>query len=267
MKTMKKPMLLLAFIIFSFGLFAQDFEVAPVALEFTLEPGESESKAVRVTNYSAKEYNFVLEIFDENYNGEQTERYLPAGSTPNSLAGWLTINPSYITLRPNESKMVDVTLSVPSNASETRWAVIGVRTAQERSIFEADKNLAAGVLVSPRIKVTVTQSPKSNLNFKAKIEKFALAGKTDEGFQTFEVTVKNSGNKTVTANLGLMVANIKSGKEFKEDQGGVVLMPGQAKSFKVQLNQVLPKGEYAIAAVLDYGKNSPLEVMQLMLTE
>ena len=63
---------------FSYG---QDFEVSPVVLNFSLEPGEVASKTITITNYSAKEYTFVLEQYDEGYNGEEIERYMPPGTS------------------------------------------------------------------------------------------------------------------------------------------------------------------------------------------
>src|SRR5690606_35515580 len=93
-------------VMFSGNMQAQDFEVAPVALSFSLEPGEVESKSIRVTNYSAKEYSFVLELFDEGFEGEDLKRFLPAGSTKNSIAEWVNINPTFFKLKPNETKQI-----------------------------------------------------------------------------------------------------------------------------------------------------------------
>ena len=247
---------------FSYG---QDFEVSPVVLNFSLEPGEIGKKSVTITNYSSKEYTFVLEQYDEGYSGEEIERYMPPGTSSNSIAEWLSINPSLVKLSPNQSKTVDVTLSVPGNDDGTKWGAIGIRTAQERTEFEVDKSLSAGILVSPRIKVTVMQSPKSNLGYKGKIIAVEQIEDTEGGLAGFEVTLNNEGGKKIKPEVYLILANMVTGKEQKEQKKELTLMPGQTKKVILTLASKLEKGEYALAAVMDYGNNAPIEVFQVSL--
>lgn len=247
--------------------FSQDFEVAPVVLNYALEPGEIQTKSVSITNYSAKEYSYVAELFDEGFEDEQILRYQPVGTNPNSVADWLTVYPTFFKLKPNETRVIDVTLTVPSGNYETRWGALAIRTAEERSALNADKTLGAGILVSPRIKVTITQSPKSNTKFKCEVSNFRHVATDENGLEQFEVKVKNTGGKFVTPNIYLLVANMSNGKEIKEESFEFNLMPAQARTLSLVISKPLDKGEYAIAAVLDYGGNSPLEVVHISFTK
>jgi hypothetical protein len=156
-------------------------------------------------------------------------------------------------------------LSVPGNDDGTKWGAIGIRTAQERTEFEVDKSLSAGILVSPRIKVTVMQSPKSNLGYKGKIIAVEQIEDTEGGLAGFEVTLNNEGGKKIKPEVYLILANMVTGKEQKEQKKELTLMPGQTKKVILTLASKLEKGEYAVAAVMDYGNNAPIEVFQVSL--
>jgi len=247
---------------FSYG---QDFEVSPVVLNFSLEPGEVASKTITITNYSAKEYTFVLEQYDEGYNGEEIERYMPPGTSSNSIAEWLSVNPTLIKILPNQSKTADVILSVPSNDNSTKWGAIGVRTAEERSEYDADKTLGTGLLVSPRIKVTIMQSPKSNKDYRGKIIAMEPLADSESGFKRFEVIFKNEGSKKIKPEVYLMSANMITGQERKEVKSELTLMPGQSKKMILTINSQLAPGDYAVATVMDYGGHAPIEVFQVSL--
>ncbi len=261
----KSLLFLILTTISSLTVFAQDFEVSPVALSFKLEPGEIGSKTLRITNHSSKPYDFQLELSDENYEGDKVIKNLLPGSTENSLADWLSVSPNYFKLNPNETQKIDVSLSVPSDNYETRWSTIYVKVATERSAFEADKQLGAGLLVSPRIKVSVIQSPESNTNYAAKIMSF-IEGKPDKnGVRTFDVEINNIGGKVISPKLYLLSANLDNGTEKKSEPVGSSLMPSQKSTINLKLPEGLKKGKYALAVVMDYGHGSDLEIAQLMI--
>ena len=77
----------------------------------------------------------------------------------------MTINPSFVELNPNESARVELVMTVPRTGFNTRWGMIQVEVAKEQTASEADKQLAAGVVIVPRIVVLVKQSPRSNQNY------------------------------------------------------------------------------------------------------
>jgi len=81
--------------------YAQDFEVAPVKLNFAVEPGEIGSKTVTVRNHSNKSQAFVLTLGDVLRDSLGRNKKFPAGTTKRSCAEWITINPSFFELNPN----------------------------------------------------------------------------------------------------------------------------------------------------------------------
>jgi len=140
-----------------------------------------------------------------------------------------------------------------------------VEVAKEQSAFEADKTLATGVLLVPRIVVMVNQSPRSNTNYKATIGNLKEITKKTDTQQVFEVTVNNIGDKVIDANVYLTLANMQTGKEEKFGVSKTTIMPDGSRKITLQMPKITTKGKYVVAAIMDYGHRQPLGGTQLLL--
>ena len=70
----------------------QDFEVAPVILNFDANPGEIQEKSIHVKNYGNKVQSFQASLFDFKVeNGKRIKQ--KAGSNSRSLEPVLTMSP------------------------------------------------------------------------------------------------------------------------------------------------------------------------------
>ncbi|MBU0488842.1 MAG: hypothetical protein KKA07_01385 [Bacteroidetes bacterium] len=250
-----------------FDALAQDFEVAPVDIEFTSEPGESDYRTVLITNHSNKKVSFLLGMADflTAEDGSSIEK--PAGSTDRSCVNWLTASPMYFDLNPNDSKEVMVSIIVPKGDFSTRWARLYVKTTEEQTAFSADKNLAAGVILSPRITIRVIQSPKSNNFFAGKITGIKEIQKDNPeapGNRYFNATVKNTGDKVNKCKVFLLLTNIETEAETRYPPLVFNLYPGAQKIVELAMPSGVPPGKYAVSAILDYGHGN-LEGTQMVI--
>ena len=84
---------------FSFAL-SQDFEVAPVLVSFDANPGENQNQTITVRNHSNEKHKFGLSLADYTISNEGAKAAVEAGSTGRSLADWITVNPSLLSLTP-----------------------------------------------------------------------------------------------------------------------------------------------------------------------
>ncbi|RMG81043.1 MAG: hypothetical protein D6707_05430 [Bacteroidetes bacterium] len=265
LNNMRKTGLLILLIGFFTGIKAQDFEVAPVVLNFSLDPGESETRKINITNHSSEKNTFELKIYDFEKTPDGKKQTLPAGTSSHSLADWLNVNPAMIELNPNETKSVEVTLSVPKGETGTKWAMIAVQQVKEQEFSEIDKKLAAGVIVVPRIAVVVTQSSKSNTNWAGKIENIQQVSTEKDSIRLFKARVINTGDKIINGKVYLAVANINTGEEKEYPPVRVKLFPGESKEVTLQLKDELEPGRYAVAAIFDYAPNKALEGTQMIM--
>ena len=262
---MKKIIFTLFSVCFFIGIKSQDFEVAPVLMNFSVEPGGSGSHNLHITNHGDKRQQFLLKLADYKIDSLGKRRRVEAGSTDKTLADWISFSPSLVELNPNQSTDILVTLAVPDGHASTRWGVLYVQATQEQTSFDADKVVAAGIRIQPRIAVYIYQSPRSNTNYKAIIESFNEVTKENSSSRTFKATVKNVGEKEIKAKVSLLLSNMSTGEETKLKTKTESLYPMIKKDFDFQLPSDIKKGKYALAAILDYGHNTALEGAQVII--
>ena len=267
---MKKYIFILLLITLNFKLqtlnsLAQDFEVAPARLSFSVEPGGIGTKLITVRNHSNKRQAFILNLGDMVRDSLGKGKSLPAGTTKRSCADWITINPSLLELNPNETGDAEVMLRVPSDGYSTRWAMIYVKATQERTSVSADKVVATGILITPRIAISVFQSPRSNTKYKAMVHGLREVTTAQDSVRTFGINVENIGDKILECKIYLIVSNLETAKERKAKPVKVKLFPDESRIVTLTLPSGLAKGNYSLAAILDYGHRSNLEAMQMQI--
>lgn len=257
--------MLTSILFFVFSLSGQDFEVSPVVLKFELEPGLSETRKLFVTNHAAEKATFEMKLYDYTVDEKGKKKNMAAGSSDRSCAAWLSLNPSIVDIAPNETKEIEVTMTVPKGAYDTRWSIIAVQAVKEKKLSEVDKQLATGILITPRIVVLVSQSAKSNKNAKAKLLNFKNITTEKDTLKKFTVDINNIGDKIIEGKVYLTIANINTGEEESFPAKKIKSYPGAVKNVELELPKNPAPGQYAIAVILDYGSNTSLEGAQMIL--
>lgn len=255
----------IATLLFASTLSAQDFEVGPVILSFDAEPGGIQTKVVTVTNHSNKKQAFLMNLADQVVDENGQKQNLPAGTSPNSCASWITLNPSFFELNPNASQEVEVLMQVPNDGFNTRWCKLFVKATKEQTANKVDKSLSTGVVVNPRIAVSVTQSPKSNTNYRAAMRSFVQKPSGPNGELKFEVSIENIGDKQLKPKVFIEANNVQTASQVRAEPMKTTLMPTEKRKIELVLPNGLPSGTYSVVAILDYGHDSDLEALQLML--
>ena len=242
---------------------AQQLEVSPGTLMFATNPGSSQTQQINLRNKGNAEQSYIFNLGDwlTDENGEV--KYLSPGTTSRSCADWITVSPALVTLQPNETVTVNVTMLVPNDDSSTKWAVLFVQSAQEQTGPKAvDKQVSLGVQLALRIAVNIFQSPSSNTLFKGTIE--GLTEKINEdNTRTYNSTVINLGDKVLNCKVYFTVSNLETAEEFTSTPIEFSLLPESNKKISYTLDKPLAKGSYSVAAILDYGYNQELDGVQL----
>lgn len=256
---------ILVLLIFSAVTFAQDFEVSPVLISFNAEPGEIQTQKINLINHSARPQKYMLKLSDYELDKDGNKKPVALGKSPRSGAQWVTLNPSFIELNPNQSGTVEAIITVPKDGYGARWGMITVEPVEEKTAFEADKNLVSGVLVVPRIVILFKQSPKTNRSYKATLSDLKEVTKKGDALRSFEVTVNNTGDNIIDASVHLALANMQTAVEEKFNPVKVTVYPDHSRVVKLQLPKSTGPGKFALAAIMDYGHRQPLEGAQILL--
>ncbi len=263
MKLFSKFIAAMVIILSGYSLVAQELEVSPTQLSFTANPGSSQTRQLYVRNKAKVEQSFIFTLGDWLTDQDGKINYFDPGTTSRSCADWITISPSLITLQPNESANVNVTILVPDDDASTKWAVLFVESAVERTGAKAvDKAIKMGVNISARIAVSIFQSPTSNTFYKGSVEGLTETIDSDNK-RTYETMVVNLGDKILNAKVYFTISNLATAEEFTSEPIEFVLLPESSKKVKYTLEKPLEKGKYSVAAILDYGNTDELEGIQL----
>lgn len=261
----KKHILFLSLILISHIGFSQDFEVSPVKIFFTAEPGESQTKTLVIKNHSSKLETFILNLQDISINSKGESSFEEAGSLRNSIADWLSIAPSFFELEANAEKEISITLQQPANEYGSKWGVIFVRTAKEQTNFSVDKGISAGMFISGRVAVNIYQSPGSNRNYKAEIKNLAEKSNQSDSIRIFSAIVNNLAEIITDCKVFLIATDITSGVETYFEPNNFTMYPKSSRTIEIPLSLELQKGTYSLAAILDYGSKENLEGSQLII--
>ena len=266
---MNKWFSLLAFIALLAGAtqaLSQDFEVAPVRLDFNAEPGENQTKVINVKNHSNKKASFVVAIFDFLPGSDGKRQVMPPSSTRRSAANWLNINPSFFELNPGDQIPIQVSMLVPGDEYGAAWSILYIQPTREQTAWDADKALGAGVSVSGRIGVTVFQSPSTNTNHSVKVTSFQETTPVDSTKRKFVATLDNLGDKVTKCKVHLIASNIQTAEEKQFPSFEVETFPKMTRSVELELPaNALTPGQYALAVIIDYGARFALEGAQTVI--
>jgi len=257
--------ILVAVTALNLSLLSQDFEVAPIRLNFTAEPGETQTEQITLKNHHSKKQAYIFTIKDYITNSSGNREMLDANSTKHSCANWLIISPSFVELNPNEEKFINVSMQVPSGEYGSKWAMIFIKPTFEQTSFTVDEGISAGISVSPSIAINVTQASRSNTNISAAIDKLKEITTLEDTIRKFSAIVENTGDNIAYCKVFLIAADINTLEEFEFDPIVFSTFPSSTRKIELIMPSILPKGDYSLSAILDYGSSSSLEGTQIMI--
>mgnify|MGYP006282811165 FL=1 len=265
---MKKTGLLTGIIIlFITNICAQDIEVAPIRINFSANPQETESKTITVKNHGNSKESVVLTLRDYITYKDGSKKVLPAESSKNSIAKWITMNPSYMEINPNASQTVQLNFQAPTDDYTSKWGILSVSTAKEQTSFSADKETTAGISLYGRIDVYLSYTPQSELgsNKRVKISNLKETTTEEDSVRTFSVHVDNLGNIIVPCKIYLLASNMNTLEEKRLETKKIKAYPQTSRTLELKLPDVLSPGKYSLSAILDYGSSDALEGTQITI--
>ena len=248
---------------FGINLNAQELEVSPGTMMFNTNPGSSQTQQIFVRNKAKTEQSYIFNLADWLTDEQGNVKYFSPGTTGRSCADWITVSPSLVTLQPNESVRVNVTMLVPNDNSSTKWAVVFVESAVEKTGAKAiDKDVQMGLQVAVRIAVPIYQSPDGNTLYKGTIDGLTETI-NDDGTRTYKSQAINLGDKILNCKIYFTISNLETAEEYTSSPIEFSLLPESSKNVEFTTDKPLEKGNYSVAAILDFGYNDELEGIQL----
>lgn len=263
----KQKALLLSFFAILFlslsqALFAQvGLSVSPPRVYYTLNPGETGSQKVLISNVS-KEHplNLSLTFGDWKYDTYGNNLMFPPDSLDNSCAGWLSLpGGTYLTLEPGENREIDLTMTVPADIGSDANVQTAMLFVTQMNPVDGVDAQGAAIRISVRQGIKIYRKGNAAEIKKIEIENLAY----DKQTNSLVLTFSNAGNIWINGSVNASLFNQTTGKESNMEAIDFYTMPGDRRIMSIPLLHVPEKGKYTATVMLDYGDDTTIEAAEL----
>lgn len=231
--------------------------VSTLGVDIRVAPGETKTGTFVITNGNDFETFVVLEVvdFDRDVTGA-VETY-PANSTARSLANYLSIPFTELTIPAGvgNTREVQFTIDLSSNASGAHWSMIFVREVvvpgdseepgNGGSYAQGELSLQFGIQIRQEDPTTATSDGRiTNVDVQMSSDGRAEGVLID--YENLGTTFqKPSGEVRIVNSSGDVVVSIPI-REFS-------MLPSRSRQLMVPIGLNLPPGDYVALAILDFG--------------
>lgn len=245
--------------------------VSPSTIRFNAKPGAVQTRTVKVTNDTKREYNFQLKFQDLMYDPINGEEKAAKKDYRYALSRYLSLSPSYLQLKPRESKVISITANVPAGDSNAiaLWTQLIIDQVFDRKPLEipgADKNvIGLGIKAGMGFAVNIYQNPPNVKSKDIEVVKLKYNPKdpSKKRNATINAKVKNKGDGIGYCLFYIEFTNLTTGKQSKEKVKQFSILPGLEKTFTHDIAEDFPKGNYSALMVLDFGDPETIQSAEI----
>lgn len=243
----------------------QGISISPSRIFFTGEAGQTVSQPITFSNTSTGTLSFVANLKDWDRDSLGSKRYYATGNNTGSNASWLTLSENTVQLAPGETKVVNLSMTIPDNMAtkRQRHSMLFFTQVKEQKAAQAN-GLHMNVLIEVGIQVyhTPTGLKSGDLEFLAFEDKGAVTVQQGQAARRMEVKVKNTGQINKDAYVRFELTNIATGEETSVDALPIAMLPDSEQWVRVNLPHKLAPGRYLAVAILDAGSQYDLKIAE-----
>ncbi|SEA30629.1 hypothetical protein SAMN05216331_1338 [Porphyromonadaceae bacterium KH3R12] len=238
--------------------------VSPPRVYYSLDPGETGSQKVLVSNVSKDHpLNFSLTMGDWEYDSYGGNLMFPPDSLDNSCAGWLSLpGGMYMTLEPGESREIDLTMTIPAEIDRDANVQTAMLFVTQMNPVDGVDTQGAAIKINVRQGIKIYRKGNAPEIKKVEIENLAYDKETNSLMLLFS----NVGNIWINGRASASLFNQGDGKELNIEAADFYTMPGDRRIMQIPLRQELEKGRYTATVMLDYGDRTTIEAAELQFT-
>lgn len=226
--------------------------ISPPTFELAANPGDRLVNSLRVDNV----VDIPLEVSVDTRNftalGEEGGIDLSAEEDAYSLASWISVTPTKVTIPPRESRVFEYTIAVPQDASPGgRFGSIVFQTAPSTALSGQ-----SGVAVSQEVGTLVFVKIAGQVTEKASIAGFQpKSDLNDKGSVGFDIRVKNEGNVHFKPKGTITISNFFGKKVATIPINQQNVLPGAIRKMDASWRGGWLFGRYNATLSLVYGKD------------
>ncbi len=264
---MKRYFLLFGFLILQNLTFAQELSINPVKLYFDLgSTNSTQTQTINITNNS--DITQAMEIYTGDWirNSDGSHTYFESGTQKFSCASWLEVSTNFLNIPPGQTEQIRVTLRAPESAEELKsmkWGMLYLQGSKIRELVQDNNNsLQTHINEVMRFGVHVYQTPPQLSQLSARVNNMIENPKSPG---KYDLELLNEGEVMVNAHSFLELTNVSTGEEFTSEATECPIFPLGKRVVTLSLPKGLPKGQYSMLGILDYGNPNSLEAIEKVI--
>lgn len=244
-----------------------DFVLSPGKIEVWLNPGETVTKEITVTNRLGKEMNFYLEIEDFKGSKDPTIPVILLGGEkgPYSLKDFFKLQVSKFTLKHGQRARIPIEISIPQNAEPGgKYGAVIVATEPQKREGEEDEKTAPGVAIVARLASLFFVRVKGNVEENGFLKDF----QTDKKFYKkppifFRLYFENNGNVHLLPYGLIKVENLLGKKVVEIEIEPFFALPESLRLREVKFEGKFLFGKYKATALINRGYQNIVDQRQV----
>lgn len=241
--------------------------VSPSHFNFNQKPGEVKTYNITVKNTTSSSKGFNVKAYDFNMNGKGKSSFLPAGEGKYSLSKWMVVSPTYVEIKPYETKKLNVTVSVPNDDSgrKAAWSIIMIeQEAPREKLVNTKKDgntVAFGIVPTFAFGVFSYQNPPNVLTNKVEFTGFNFVETKEK--KSLQLEVQNQGDGIAYCTSYIDLTNVDTGEQQRLKVKKFTIVPELIRDFSFLLPSKLQKGNYLAVGVLDYENSEEIQAAKI----
>ncbi len=239
--------------------------VGPPRLYFVGDAGQAQTQYVDVTNPS-KDYTLELGVSfeDWSYSTYGDNELSPKGTLPTSCANWLSVSESYFSLKPGESKRLQLNMQVPKDAKFSTEVPIHTAMLFVTQLNPRAREKQEGANIRLAVRSGVKVYHRFNGRETPDLEITNLVYKdVDSVGQFLEVSYDVTGNIWLEGRLRAEFLNQETGEKEVVDNLNFYCLPGDKRKQYIAIPKSLKSGNYLVSVLAFYGDQDVVKIAEL----
>lgn len=245
------------------------FQISPGKVFFRLLANQPGTQNIRITNPTASEQVVECTFSDWKRDSIAQKVYSKSGTLPNSCSKYLHANPENFVLKPGESRLIEVSMSLPDGEDrQVTNSMLMITQISEKNVDKQGKNLHTGMVFQVQMGVHIYNEPPQlqvkNVDIVdvSSFDRPKAKDSTGPRENVVKALIANIGERISEGSVRFELTNKTTLEEWKSKAQDFNTMPGD----KFYVGEILPatlaKGRYNMITILDFGSDQPLKVAE-----
>lgn len=232
-----------------------------LSVDLFLPAGAATTATVRLTNPGPGAQQLQIDLRDYDRDRDGSLRLLPPGSHPRSLAPYIVVSHTQLTLVPGAQTLLTLSVRLPEGASGPLWTGVLIHTPEANPTEPPSEGMAITLQVVQQLLLKVRRSDPQNAVNQGRITAadvlFADPVSEDDKAAALRISFEyeNTGTTFQQPWGEVRLIDTEGRLRLTQEIPAFPMLPGGRRRLIVELTppEPLPPGAYIALIILDFG--------------